>query len=165
MTNAGESIKDGKITPDIQSNSSANANSITGGNNSLTNVQSAVSQPALANQVATNVQQANPIPTVAAGPQAQEFPTFANNFGQNLPNTSQFTGGINSAFTNAQNNVANVQNQVSGVATSTTSTISSSTATAIGTTKVGSDTGQQIVADANSSIATTLSGINIGSFV
>lgn len=165
MTNAGESIKDGKITPDIQSNSNANANSITGGNNSLANVQSAVSQPALANQVATNVQQANPIPTVAAGPQAQEFPTFANNFGQNLPNTSQFTGGINSAFTNAQNNVANVQNQVSGVATSTTSTISSSTATAIGTTKVGSDTGQQIVADANSSIATTLSGINIGSFV
>ncbi len=164
MTNAGESIKDGKITPDIQSNSNVNANSITGGNNSLTNVQSAVSQPALANQVATNVQQANPIPTVAAGPQAQEFPTFANNFGQNLPNTSQFTGGINSAFTNAQNNVANVQNQVSGVTTNTSSTISSSTATAIGTTKVGSDTGQQIVADANSSIATTLSGINIGSF-
>lgn len=164
MTNAGESIKDGKITPDIQSNSNANANSITGGNNSLANVQSAVSQPALANQVATNVQQANPIPTVAAGPQAQEFPTFANNFGQNLPNTSQFTGGINSAFTNAQNNVANVQNQVSGVTTNTSSTISSSTATAIGTTKVGSDTGQQIVADANSSIATTLSGINIGSF-
>ena len=164
MTNAGESIKDGKITPDIQSNSNVNANSITGGNNSLANVQSAVSQPALANQVATNVQQANPIPTVAAGPQAQEFPTFANNFGQNLPNTSQFTGGINSAFTNAQNNVANVQNQVSGVTTNTSSTISSSTATAIGTTKVGSDTGQQIVADANSSIATTLSGINIGSF-
>ena len=74
-----------------------------------------------------------------------------------ITNPSQFTGGINSAFTNAQNSVANVQNQVSGVSTSTTSTISSSTATAIGTTKVGSDTGQQIVADANSSIATTLS--------
>lgn len=159
MTNAGESIKDGKITPDIQSNSNANANSIAGGNNSLTNTQSAVGQPALANQAATNVQQNNPIPTVAAGPQAQDFPTFANNFGQGLPNSSQFTGGINSAFTNAQNNVANVQNQVSGVTTNTTSTISSSTATAIGTTKVGSDTGQQIVADANSSIATTLSGI------
>lgn len=156
-TNPGESIKDGIVVPDIQSNSKTNDNSISGGNNPLRNAQSAVSQPALANQVATNVQQTNPIATVAAGPQSQEFPTFANNFGQNITNPSQFTGGINSAFTNAQNSVANVQNQVSGVSTSTTSTISSSTATAIGTTKVGSDTGQQIVADANSSIATTLS--------
>lgn len=156
MTNAGESIKDGKVTPNIESNSKANPNSIAGGS-IPSNVQSAVAQPAVASQVATNVQQANPIATVAAGPQSQEFPTFANNFGQNITNPSQFTGGINSAFTNAQNSVANVQNQVSGVSTSTTSTISSSTATAIGTTKVGSDTGQQIVADANSSIATTLS--------
>lgn len=158
MTNAGESIKDGKVTPNIESNSKANPNSIAGGS-IPSNVQSAVAQPAVASQVATNVQQANPIATVAAGPQSQEFPTFANNFGQNITNPSQFTGGINSAFTNAQNSVTNVQNQVSGVSTSTTSTISSSTATAIGTTKVGSDTGQQIVADANSSIATTLSNV------
>lgn len=163
MTNAGESIKEGKVTPNIESNSKTNPNSIAGGS-IPSNVQSAVAQPVVASQVATNVQQANPIATVAAGPQSQEFPTFANNFGQNITNPSQFTGGIDSAFTNAQNSVANVQNQVSGVSTSTTSTISSSTATAIGTTKVGSDTGQQIVADANSSIATTLSGINIGSF-
>lgn len=158
MTNAGESIKDGKVTPNIESNSKANPNSIAGGS-IPSNVQSAVAQPVVASQVATNVQQANPIATVAAGPQSQEFPTFANNFGQNITNPSQFTGGINSAFTNAQNSVTNVQNQVSGVSTSTTSTISSSTATAIGTTKVGSDTGQQIVADANSSIATTLSNV------
>lgn len=156
MVNAGESIKDGKVTPNIESNSKNNPNSIAGGS-IPSNVQSAVAQPAVASQVATNVQQANPIATVAAAPIPQEVPTFANNFGQNLPNPSQFTGGINSAFTNAQNSVANVQNQVSGVSTSTTSTISSSTTTAIGTTKVGSDTGQQIVADANSSIATTLS--------
>lgn len=158
MTNAGESIKDGKVTPNIESNSKANPNSIAGGS-IPSNVQSAVAQPAVASPITTNVQQANPIATVAAGPQSQEFPTFANNFGQNITNPSQFTGGINSAFTNAQNSVTNVQNQVSGVSTSTTSTISSSTATAIGTTKVGSDTGQQIVADANSSIATTLSNV------
>lgn len=164
MTNAGESIKDGKVTPDIESNNKSNPNSITGGNNPLKNAQSAIAQPAVVSQVTANVQQANPIATVAAAPIPQEVPTFANNFGQNLPDPTQFTGGINSAYTNAQNSVANVQNQVSGVATSATSTISSSAATAIGTTKVGSDTGQQIVADANSSIATTLSGINIGSF-
>jgi len=163
MTNAGESIKDGKVTPNIESSSKANPNSIADGS-IPSNVQSAVAQPPVASQVTANVQQSNPIATVAAAPIPQEVPTFANNFGQNITNPSQFTGGINSAFTNAQNNVANVQNQVSGVSTSTTSTISSSTATAIGTTKVGSNTGQQIVADANSSIATTLSGINIGSF-
>lgn len=163
MTNAGESIKDGKVTPNIESNSKANPNSIAGGS-IPSNVQSAVAQPAVASQVTANVQQSNTIATVAAAPIPQEVPTFANNFGQNLPNPSQFTGGINSAYTNAQNSIANVQNQVSGAATSATNTISSSAATAIGTTKVGSDTGQQIVADANSSIATTLSGINIGSF-
>lgn len=163
MTNAGESIKDEKVTPNIESDSKANPNSIAAGS-IPSNTQSVLAQPAVASQVTANVQQANPIATVAAAPIPQDVPTFANNFGQNLPNPSQFTGGISSAYINAQNSVANIQNQVSGVATSAINNINSNTATAIGTTKVGSDTGQQIVADANSSIATTLSGINIGSF-
>ena len=162
MTNAGESIKDEKVTPNIESNSKTNPNSIAGSIPS--NTQSVLAQSAVASQVTANVQQANPIATVAAAPIPQDVPTFANNFGQNLPNPSQFTGGISSAYINAQNSVANVQNQVSGVATSAINNINSNTVTAIGTTKVGSNTGQQIVADANSSIATTLSGINIGSF-
>jgi hypothetical protein len=89
----------------------------------------ALNQPNVTPAVSNPVSNA-PIATVSAGPQATNntIPTFANNFGQSLPSTSDLTAGASSniasaqaAATNAQNQatagVAGVQNQVNaGVA-------------------------------------------------
>lgn len=59
------------------------------------------------------------IATVAAGPQATDntIPTFANNFGQSLPDTSKLTTGVSNNIASAQAAASNVQNQVTaGVA-------------------------------------------------
>ena len=59
------------------------------------------------------------IATVAAGPQATDntIPTFANNFGQSLPDTSKLTTGVSNNIASAQAAASNVQNQVNtGVA-------------------------------------------------
>jgi hypothetical protein len=59
------------------------------------------------------------IATVAAGPQATDntIPTFANNFGQSLPDTSKLTTGVSNNIASAQTAAAGVQNQVTaGVA-------------------------------------------------
>jgi hypothetical protein len=59
------------------------------------------------------------IATVAAGPQATDntIPTFANNFGQSLPDTSKLTTGVSNNIASAQAAAADVQNQVTaGVA-------------------------------------------------
>jgi hypothetical protein len=59
------------------------------------------------------------IATVAAGPQATDntIPTFANNFGQSLPDTSKLTTGVSNNIASAQATAAGVQNQVTaGVA-------------------------------------------------
>ena len=59
------------------------------------------------------------IATVAAGPQATDntIPTFANNFGQSLPDTSKLTTGVSNNIASAQATATNVQNQATaGVA-------------------------------------------------
>lgn len=59
------------------------------------------------------------IATVAAGPQATDntIPTFANNFGQSLPDTSKLTTGVSNNIASAQTTATNVQNQATaGVA-------------------------------------------------
>lgn len=59
------------------------------------------------------------IATVAAGPQSTDntIPTFANNFGQSLPDTSKLTTGVSNNIASAQTTATNVQNQATaGVA-------------------------------------------------
>lgn len=59
------------------------------------------------------------ITTVAAGQQSTDniIPTFANNFGQSLPDTSKLTNGVSNNIASAQSAATNVQNQVTaGVA-------------------------------------------------
>lgn len=78
----------------------------------------AVNQPAITPAVSNPVN-SGAIATVAAGPQATDntIPTFANNFGQTLPNTNDLTAAASSNIASAQAAAANVQNQVtSGVA-------------------------------------------------
>jgi hypothetical protein len=84
-----------------------------------TSLQSgAVNQPAITPAVSNPVN-SGAIATVAAGPQATDntIPTFANNFGQSLPNTNDLTAAASSNIASAQAAAANVQNQVNaGVA-------------------------------------------------
>jgi len=73
----------------------------------------AVNQPAITPAVSNPVN-SGVIATVAAGPQATDntIPTFANNFGQSLPNTNDLTAAASSNIASAQATAANVQNQV-----------------------------------------------------
>jgi hypothetical protein len=84
-----------------------------------TSLQSgAVNQPAITPAVSNPVN-SGAIATVAAGPQATDntIPTFANNFGQSLPNTNDLTAAASSNIASAQAAAANVQNQATaGVA-------------------------------------------------
>ena len=70
--------------------------------------------PAVSNPVSNA-----PIATVSAGPQAIDntIPTFANNFGQSLPDTSKLTAGVSNNVASAQAAATNIQNQATaGVA-------------------------------------------------
>ena len=78
----------------------------------------ALNQPNVTPAVSNPVSNA-PIATVSAGPQATNntIPTFANNFGQSLPSTSDLTAGASSNIASAQAAATNVQNQATaGVA-------------------------------------------------
>ena len=78
----------------------------------------ALNQPTVTPAVSNPVSNA-PIATVSAGPQATNntIPTFANNFGQSLPSTSDLTAGASSNIASAQTAATNVQNQATaGVA-------------------------------------------------
>jgi hypothetical protein len=78
----------------------------------------ALNQPNVTPAVSNPVSNA-PIATVSAGPQATNntIPTFANNFGQSLPSTSDLTAGASSNIASAQAAATNAQNQATaGVA-------------------------------------------------
>lgn len=91
------------------------------------------------------------IATVAAGPQATDntIPTFANNFGQSLPDTSKLTTGVSNNIASAQATATNVQNQ----ATAGVTGVQSQVASAADSTK------REVSSSVMNPIATQTSGV------
>lgn len=151
-------------------------------------VTSSGSQLTSNTNISSNIKQADAIAgNVSAGPQLQEYPTLANNYGQGAV-SNNLTAGASNAFNGANSQLSNEQfewsvivnggDSASGVANSledanrsinTFATggiivdrmITSRTlASAAGSTKEGSS-GEQIVSDATSMTPTTLQNIKL----